>query len=76
MKQEATSLKPPGGRPLSRRKPLEIGWGYTRGRATRTVDNFMVGLRKYFETDPKNPVYFKSIRSVEYVFDPEPDNSQ
>ena len=57
------------GRPLSRRKLLEIGWGYTRGMATRTVDNFIVRFRKYFEEDPKKPVYFKSIRSVGYVFD-------
>lgn len=57
------------GRPLSRRKLLEIGWGYTGGTATRTVDNFVVRLRKYFEIDPKNPIYFKSIRSVGYVFD-------
>lgn len=57
------------GRPLSRRKLLEIGWGYTRGMATRTVDNFIVRFRKYFEEDPKKPVFFKSIRSVGYVFD-------
>jgi two-component system, OmpR family, alkaline phosphatase synthesis response regulator PhoP len=61
------------GRPLSRRKLLEIGWGYTRGTATRTVDNFVVRLRKYFEPDPKKPVYFKSLRSVGYVFDHDPD---
>lgn len=59
------------GRPLSRRKLLEIGWGYTRGTTTRTVDNFMVRFRKYFERNPKNPIYFKSLRSVGYVFDPE-----
>jgi len=57
------------GRPLSRRKLLEIGWGYTGGTATRTVDNFIVRFRRYFEDDPKKPVYFKSIRSVGYVFD-------
>ncbi len=61
------------GKPLSRRKLLEIGWGYTRGTATRTVDNFVVRLRKYFEPDPKTPVYFKSLRSVGYVFDHDPD---
>lgn len=61
------------GRPLSRRKVLEIGWGYTGETATRTVDNFMVRLRKYFEPDPKKPVYFKSLRSVGYVFDHDPD---
>ena len=58
------------GKPLPRDKLLEIGWGYTGGTATRTVDNFIVRMRKYFETDPKKPVYFKSLRSVGYVFDP------
>jgi DNA-binding response OmpR family regulator len=57
------------GRPLSRRKLLEIGWGYARGTTTRTVDNFIVRFRKYFERNPKKPVYFKSLRSVGYVFD-------
>ena len=57
------------GKPLSRDRLLEIGWGYTRGMTTRTVDNFMVRLRRYFEKNPKQPVYFKSLRSVGYVFD-------
>ncbi len=58
------------GRPLSRAKLLEVGWGYTRNISSRTVDNFVVRLRKYFENDPKNPRYFRSIRSVGYVFSP------
>jgi len=57
--------------PLARKKLLEIGWGYTGRIATRTVDNFIVRFRKYFEKDPKKPVYFKSLRSVGYVFDHE-----
>lgn len=61
------------GRPITRRKLLEIGWGYSRGTQTRTVDNFIVRFRKYFETDPKKPIYFKSLRSVGYVFDHESD---
>lgn len=61
------------GKALSRRQILEIGWGYTGGMTTRTVDNFIVRFRKYFEKDPKKPVYFKSIRSVGYMFDHEPD---
>ncbi len=59
------------GKPLSRKKLLTIGWGYSRVTTTRTVDNFIVRLRKYFEDNPKKPVYFKSIRSVGYVFDHE-----
>ena len=63
------------GRPLSRRKLLEIGWGYARGTTTRTVDNFIVRFRKYFEHNPKKPVYFKSLRSVGYVFDHEQEHT-
>ena len=57
------------GKPLSRKVLLEVGWGYSGETTTRTVDNFIVRLRKYFENDPENPVYFKSIRSIGYVFD-------
>ncbi|MDQ5987721.1 MAG: Alkaline phosphatase synthesis transcriptional regulatory protein PhoP [Syntrophus sp. SKADARSKE-3] len=59
------------GKPLSRKLLLEIGWGYTGVTTTRTVDNFMVRLRRYFEEDPQRPVYFKSLRSIGYVFDHE-----
>jgi DNA-binding response OmpR family regulator len=59
------------GKPLSRDRLLEIGWGYTRETTTRTVDNFIVRLRKYFEENPRNPLYFKSLRSVGYIFDPD-----
>lgn len=56
------------GKPLSRKKILAIGWGYTGGMTTRTVDNFIVRFRKYFEENPKSPVHFKSVRSVGYLF--------
>ena len=57
------------GKPVSREKLLEICLGYGRGMQTRTIDNFIVRFRRYFEKDPKKPVYFKSLRSVGYVFD-------
>jgi len=57
------------GRALSRGEILELAWGFSKSLTTRTVDNFVVRFRKYFEVDPKNPVYFKSRRSVGYVFD-------
>lgn len=57
------------GKPLSRNELLEIGWGYTGATPTRTVDNFIVRFRKYFETNPRHPVFFKSLRSVGYLFD-------
>jgi len=57
------------GKPISRKKLLEIGWGYPRGMKTRTIDNFIVRFRKYFEINPRKPLLFKSLRSVGYVFD-------
>jgi len=57
------------GRALSRGEILELAWGFSKSLSTRTVDNFVVRFRKYFEDDPKNPKYFKSRRSVGYVFD-------
>ncbi|ABW66432.1 response regulator transcription factor [Desulfosudis oleivorans] len=60
-------------RPLARKTLLEIGWGYTGDPSTRTVDNFIVRFRKYFEDDPRKPKFFKSMRSVGYVFTPHPE---
>ena len=57
------------GKPVSRQELLAAGWGYSSNTTTRTVDNFMVRFRKYFEADSKHPVYFKSRRSVGYIFD-------
>ncbi len=57
------------GKPVAREKLLEAGWGYSGTTTTRTVDNFMVRFRKYFEKNSKKPVYFKSRRSVGYIFD-------
>jgi two-component system, OmpR family, alkaline phosphatase synthesis response regulator PhoP len=57
------------GKPLSREMLLNAGWGYSRDTSTRTVDNFMVRFRKYFEENPKNPRFFQSRRSVGYIFD-------
>ena len=57
------------GRPLSRKMLLSAGWGYSRQTSTRTVDNFIVRFRKYFEKNPKKPVHFISRRSVGYIFE-------
>lgn len=61
------------GKPLSREMLLKSGWGYSKDTSTRTVDNFIVRFRKYFEKNPKNPIYFISRRSVGYIFDPDQD---
>lgn len=56
------------GRVVSRRELLENVWSIDSEIATRTVDNFIVRLRKYFEPNPSNPIYIKSIRSAGYMF--------
>ena len=56
------------GKPLSRKELLKAGWGYSSDTSTRTVDNFLVRFRKYFEKNPKKPEFFKSMRSVGYIF--------
>ena len=58
-------------KPLKRSQLLEAGWGYSEEAQSRTLDNFMVRLRRYFEVDPKNPKYFCSVRGVGYLFSPE-----
>lgn len=53
---------------VSRNQILQFVWGYDVFPSTRTIDNFILNFRKYFETDPHNPTYFLSIRGVGYKF--------
>ncbi len=53
---------------VSRNQILQAVWGYDVYPSTRTIDNFILALRKYFEEDPRNPKHFHSIRSVGYKF--------
>jgi two-component system alkaline phosphatase synthesis response regulator PhoP len=53
---------------VSREKILQTVWGYQVFPNTRTIDNFLLNFRKYFETDPKNPTFFHSVRGVGYKF--------
>ena len=53
---------------VSREQILESVWGYDIYPSTRTVDNFILAFRKYFEPDSKKPKYFFSIRGVGYKF--------
>ncbi|MBU2489430.1 MAG: response regulator transcription factor [Proteobacteria bacterium] len=64
------------GRALSRKELLEVAWGYLGHTSTRTVDNFIVRFRKYFEKNPKKPKYFKSLRSVGYLFEDSGDGAK
>ncbi|MCH7535919.1 MAG: response regulator transcription factor [Bacteroidetes bacterium] len=56
------------GQVVSRNSILEIVWGLDKYPSTRTIDNFIVTFRKYFEVDSKNPLHFHSVRGVGYKF--------
>ena len=53
---------------VTRAELLEHAWGMSHMPTTRTVDNFIVNLRKYFEEDPAKPKHFLSVRGAGYRF--------
>jgi two-component system alkaline phosphatase synthesis response regulator PhoP len=53
---------------VSRHQILQSVWGYDVFPSTRTIDNFILSFRKYFEEDQRNPRFFHSIRGVGYKF--------
>lgn len=57
------------GEIVTRKDLLENVWHLNPDIETRTVDIFVARLRKYFEPDPANPVYIRSIRGVGYSFE-------
>ncbi|MTB53155.1 response regulator transcription factor [Lewinella sp. W8] len=56
------------GEVVSRQQILQSVWGYDVYPSTRTIDNFILSFRKYFEADPKHPKHFLSVRGVGYKF--------
>ena len=56
------------GEIVSREDLLERVWGYDVFPSTRTVDNFILRLRKRFERDPTNPRHFLTVWGVGYRF--------
>jgi DNA-binding response OmpR family regulator len=56
------------GRVLTREEFLKEAWGTEAPITTRTVDNFIMRLRKVFEEDPANPKHILSIRGKGYKF--------
>ncbi len=56
------------GKVVSREEILSTVWGYDVYPSTRTIDNFILAYRKYFESNPRNPKHFQSIRGVGYKF--------
>ena len=53
---------------VTREKILQAVWGYNVYPTTRTIDNFILSFRKYFEEDSRNPRYFHSVRGMGYKF--------
>jgi two-component system alkaline phosphatase synthesis response regulator PhoP len=56
------------GKVLTRSQLLTAVWQQPGTLTTRTVDNFIVRLRKYFERDPTHPRHFLSVRGAGYRF--------
>lgn len=55
-----------GGQPLSRHDILDEVWGMDAYPTQRTVDNFLMRLRKFFERDPRHPRFILTVRGVGY----------
>jgi two-component system alkaline phosphatase synthesis response regulator PhoP len=56
------------GEVVKREKILQMVWGYNVYPTTRTIDNFILNFRKYFEKDSRNPKHFHSVRGVGYKY--------
>lgn len=53
---------------ISRDKFLDEVWGYDSYPTTRTVDNYILSLRKKIEDDPANPKHLLTVHKVGYKF--------
>jgi two-component system, OmpR family, alkaline phosphatase synthesis response regulator PhoP len=60
------------GNIVTREEILDRVWGYEVFPSTRTIDNFIVRLRKRFERNPEAPAHFHTVRGVGYRFTAEP----
>ena len=56
------------GEAVHRHDLLHEVWGYEAMPTTRTVDNFVLDLRKKMEEDPAKPKHIVSVRSIGYRF--------
>ncbi len=53
---------------VTREKILQSVWGYKVYPNTRTIDNFILNFRKYFENNTREPKHFHSVRGVGYKY--------
>lgn len=56
------------GKLVERAELLEAAWGMAPDTETRTLDNFIVRLRRHFEADPAAPRHFLTVRGRGYRF--------
>ncbi len=56
------------GEVISRNKFLDKVWGYESFPSTRTVDNFILSIRKQIEDDPSNPKHLITVHKAGYKF--------
>ena len=56
------------GEVISRDQLLSDVWGYEATPTTRTVDNYILALRKKIELDPAKPGYLLTVHTVGYKF--------
>ena len=56
------------GEVVSREEILDDVWGKEAFPSSRTIDNYILAFRKYFEKNQKEPIHFHSIRGVGYKF--------
>lgn len=56
------------GEVIERNKLLDDVWGYENFPSTRTVDNFILSLRKKIEEDPAKPKHLLTVHKAGYKF--------
>jgi two-component system alkaline phosphatase synthesis response regulator PhoP len=61
------------GAAVSRDEILDRAWSSDEFPTSRTVDNFVLRLRRLVEKDPANPRTIRSIRGVGYLFEAKDD---
>jgi DNA-binding response OmpR family regulator len=60
------------GKAVSRKAILENVWNLREDTDTRAIDNFIVRLRRYIESEPSKPRHLLTVRGVGYQFVAEP----
>ena len=56
------------GEVVSREEILNAVWGTDAFPSSRTIDNYILAFRKYFEKNQREPQHFHSVRGVGYKF--------